>query len=180
MRKGVSPSDGDDLHEIRNAYTGIDTGVQTQDMAMVETMGPISDRTKEHLGASDAGIVHWRECVVQAVKAFLAGGTPPRARAAGGVPQGRCDGCPRPEGHRLADGRVVCHRRCAADRAGDELTRDRMVRIGIAGLGRAASGMLPAFVAHPDVAIVALAEPQDAAPRGVLRRLRRPSLSLGG
>ncbi len=37
-----------------------------------------------------------------------------------------------------------------------------MVRIGIAGLGRAASGMLPAFVAHPDVAIVALAEPQDA------------------
>ncbi len=77
MRKGVSPSDGDDLHEIRNAYTGIDTGVQTQDMAMVETMGPISDRTKEHLGASDAGIVHWRECIVRAVKAFLAGGTPP-------------------------------------------------------------------------------------------------------
>lgn len=36
-----------------------------------------------------------------------------------------------------------------------------MVRIGIVGLGRAASGLLPTMVAHPDVRVVALAEPQD-------------------
>jgi phthalate 4,5-cis-dihydrodiol dehydrogenase len=36
-----------------------------------------------------------------------------------------------------------------------------MVRIGIVGLGRAASGLLPAMHAHPDIEVVALAEPQD-------------------
>jgi phthalate 4,5-dioxygenase oxygenase subunit len=76
MLAGVRPESTDELRRVRNAYTGIDTGVQTQDMAMVETMGAISDRTREHLGASDAGIIHWRESLVRAVKGFAAGETP--------------------------------------------------------------------------------------------------------
>ena len=59
------------------AYSGIDGGVQNQDLAMIETMGPISDRTREHLGASDLGIVHFRERVVSAVASFVTGEPPP-------------------------------------------------------------------------------------------------------
>jgi phthalate 4,5-dioxygenase oxygenase subunit len=77
MRAGVAPDASTDLRKIRNAFSGINTGIQTQDMAMVETMGPISDRTKEHLGASDIGVVHFRERIVEAVKTFQAGGEPP-------------------------------------------------------------------------------------------------------
>jgi len=77
MKAGVAPRDGADLKSLWNAYSGIDTGVQTQDMAAVETMGPISDRSKEHLGASDIGIIRWREALVESVKEFIAGSEPP-------------------------------------------------------------------------------------------------------
>ena len=77
MRQGIAPAVEVDLRKVRNAYTGIDAGVQAQDMGVVETMGPISDRSKEHLGASDAGIIHWRERLIQAVIDFAAGAEPP-------------------------------------------------------------------------------------------------------
>ena len=51
---------------LRNPYlqnmgsmTGI-VGIANQDAAMQESMGPIVDRTEEHLGASDAGIIIMR------------------------------------------------------------------------------------------------------------------------
>ena len=50
-------------------FTGI-LGIPTQDMAMWESMGPIADRTREHLGASDLAILHFRRQMIAAAKRF--------------------------------------------------------------------------------------------------------------
>jgi phthalate 4,5-dioxygenase oxygenase subunit len=54
------------------SFTGI-TGIPMQDMSMWETMGPIADRSRERLGASDLAIVEFRKLMVDAVRAFEAG-----------------------------------------------------------------------------------------------------------
>jgi phthalate 4,5-dioxygenase len=41
----------------------------TQDNAVQESMGPIYDRTKEHLGVSDSGVIHMRRRLIAAAKA---------------------------------------------------------------------------------------------------------------
>jgi phthalate 4,5-dioxygenase oxygenase subunit len=56
----------------RGDFTGI-AGVPNQDMAVQESMGPIVDRTREHLGASDLAIVRFRQMMLQAARAFAAG-----------------------------------------------------------------------------------------------------------
>jgi phthalate 4,5-dioxygenase oxygenase subunit len=48
-------------------HTGI-PGIPTQDMAMWETMGPITDRSRERLGSSDAAIVRFRKVMVDAAR----------------------------------------------------------------------------------------------------------------
>ena len=53
-------------------FTGI-RGIPMQDMSMWETMGPIADRTRERVGASDLAIVEFRRIMVEAVRAFAAG-----------------------------------------------------------------------------------------------------------
>jgi phthalate 4,5-dioxygenase oxygenase subunit len=53
-------------------FTGI-YGIPNQDMAMQETMGPIADRTKEILSASDVAIVRFRQLMIEAVRRFQAG-----------------------------------------------------------------------------------------------------------
>jgi phthalate 4,5-dioxygenase oxygenase subunit len=53
-------------------FTGI-TGIPAQDMAMWESMGPIADRSADHLGSSDAAIIQFRRQMVAAAKAVLAG-----------------------------------------------------------------------------------------------------------
>ncbi len=53
-------------------FTGI-RGIPMQDMAMWETMGPIADRSRERLGASDLAIVEFRRIMVEAVRAVAAG-----------------------------------------------------------------------------------------------------------
>jgi len=65
-------------------HTGI-PGIPNQDMAMWETMGPIADRSQEHLGASDIAIVQFRRIMVDAVKRF-ARGEPAIGTAAPHVP----------------------------------------------------------------------------------------------
>jgi len=55
-------------------FTGI-KGIPAQDMAMWESMGPITDRGGELLGSSDLAIVHFRRCMVEAARRFLADGT---------------------------------------------------------------------------------------------------------
>jgi phthalate 4,5-dioxygenase oxygenase subunit len=71
---------GQDLARMkRGDHTGID-GIPNQDMAMWETMGPIADRTRERVGASDVAIVQFRRIMIDAVRRF-AGGEPPPGTA---------------------------------------------------------------------------------------------------
>lgn len=53
-------------------FTGIE-GIPTQDMAMWESMGPIADRSEDHLGSSDAAIIQFRRQMVAAARDFQAG-----------------------------------------------------------------------------------------------------------
>ncbi len=53
-------------------FTGI-TGFPNQDVAMWLTMGPIADRTRDRLGASDLAIVEFRRQMIDAVRAFASG-----------------------------------------------------------------------------------------------------------
>ncbi|HEY3178600.1 MAG TPA: Rieske 2Fe-2S domain-containing protein [Casimicrobiaceae bacterium] len=55
-------------------FTGI-RGIPMQDMAMWASMGPITDRTRDRLGASDLAIVEFRRIMVEAVRRFVAEGT---------------------------------------------------------------------------------------------------------
>jgi phthalate 4,5-dioxygenase oxygenase subunit len=56
-------------------YTGIDV-VRNQDTAVQESMGPIFDRSKEHLGVSDTAIIRMRRRMLDAVRAFSDGAEP--------------------------------------------------------------------------------------------------------
>lgn len=53
-------------------FTGIQ-GIPGQDMAMWESMGPIADRSEDHLGSSDVAIIQFRRQMVAAAKACAAG-----------------------------------------------------------------------------------------------------------
>ena len=53
-------------------FTGI-SGISNQDIAMWETMGSITDRSKDKLGASDFAVVIFRQIMIEAVKRVLAG-----------------------------------------------------------------------------------------------------------
>jgi phthalate 4,5-dioxygenase oxygenase subunit len=50
-------------------YTGV-VGIAVQDQMITESMGPIEDRTKEHLGTSDKMIALTRRVMIKAVTAF--------------------------------------------------------------------------------------------------------------
>lgn len=56
-------------------YTGIE-GFATQDACVTESMGPICDRTEEHLGASDAYVIALRRFLLKAVAEFQKGADP--------------------------------------------------------------------------------------------------------
>ncbi len=56
-------------------YTGIE-GINTQDHAITESMGPIVDRTQEHLGTTDRAVVAGRHLLLQAVQRVQQGGEP--------------------------------------------------------------------------------------------------------
>jgi phthalate 4,5-dioxygenase oxygenase subunit len=48
-------------------FTGI-KGIPSQDMAMWESMGPITDRTEDNLGLSDIAVVQFRRQMIAAAK----------------------------------------------------------------------------------------------------------------
>jgi len=48
-------------------FTGIE-GTNTQDFALQETMGPIYDRTQEHLGSADTAIIRMRRMLIDSAK----------------------------------------------------------------------------------------------------------------
>jgi phenylpropionate dioxygenase-like ring-hydroxylating dioxygenase large terminal subunit len=93
---GYLPSTGDPLTKWRTAankdnnylfdmeaqrttlFSGI-PGVKLQDVAMTEGMGPVLDRTIEHLGTTDGAIIEMRKQVLNALKALRDGGIVPPA-----------------------------------------------------------------------------------------------------
>jgi phthalate 4,5-dioxygenase len=77
-------------------YTGI-TGLWTQDVAVQESMGPIVDRSREHLGTVDGGIIAARQLALRAARALQDQGTPP-------------PGCDTPEAFRVRPAAIVLPR----------------------------------------------------------------------
>ena len=57
------------------SVTGIQSVTQ-QDRAVTETMGPIYDRTKEHLGTSDVAIIQMRRRMMRETRALMEGHEP--------------------------------------------------------------------------------------------------------
>lgn len=57
-------------------YSGIE-GIAIQDASLQESMGPIQDRTREHLTGTDRGIVQARRKLMAAATALAEHGTPP-------------------------------------------------------------------------------------------------------
>ena len=56
-------------------FTGI-TGVSEQDAAIQDSQGPIQDRTREHLGPTDIGVVEFRKLMMGAARRLAAGEAP--------------------------------------------------------------------------------------------------------
>ncbi len=78
------------------SYSGI-PGIRQQDMAVTETMGPIYNRSREHLGTSDSMIIRTRRRWIAAAKAFRDEGIlPPNVDA--------------PEVYRIRSGEVILPR----------------------------------------------------------------------
>jgi len=60
-----------------DSFTGI-AGIHQQDQAVTESMGPIYDRSQEHLGTSDAMVIRTRRRVINAARALRdSAATPP-------------------------------------------------------------------------------------------------------
>ncbi|MEM7748351.1 MAG: Rieske 2Fe-2S domain-containing protein [Pseudomonadota bacterium] len=62
-------------------YTGI-RGISEQDAAVQDSQGEIVDRTKEHLGPTDLGIMRFRKCIMEAAKSLQDGQEPSAVLAA--------------------------------------------------------------------------------------------------
>ncbi len=68
---------GFDPHEQEHdTYTGMGADINVHDQWAVESMGPIQDRTQEHLGKSDKAIVAYRKMLVKAIEQAGKGETP--------------------------------------------------------------------------------------------------------
>ena len=66
-----------DREEMRTrTFAGLGFSFQEQDRFAVESQGAISDRTREHLGASDRGIVAMRRQMLNAIEEMKAGREP--------------------------------------------------------------------------------------------------------
>lgn len=65
-------------------------GVVAEDHAVCESMGPIYDRTREHLGTSDVAVIRFRRLMIAAARAHEEGQAPPGL--AGPVPYRRLRG----------------------------------------------------------------------------------------
>ena len=58
-------------------FTGMEDETPVQDAAMQESMGAIVDRSREHLGASDAAIIRMRRRLLSAARSLADGGGAP-------------------------------------------------------------------------------------------------------
>lgn len=77
--KPIRNRDNDYLIDRHNqkhtTYTGV-RGVAEQDAMIQESQGPIADRTREHLTATDAGVVKFRRLMMGGAKALAEGREP--------------------------------------------------------------------------------------------------------
>ena len=64
------------LQSSGKSYTGI-KGIGMQDCGIQESMGPIADRTREHLGVSDTIIIKLRRFLLQTLENVAGGQQPP-------------------------------------------------------------------------------------------------------
>jgi hypothetical protein len=65
---------GFNVHEQLTAtYTGMGFDINVHDQWAVESQGPIQDRTREHLGTTDKGIIAYRRLLVDAIEKTQAG-----------------------------------------------------------------------------------------------------------
>jgi phenylpropionate dioxygenase-like ring-hydroxylating dioxygenase large terminal subunit len=68
---------GFDPHEqATHTYTGMGEDINVHDQWAVESMGPVQNRTREHLGTSDKGIVQYRRMLKQQIEKVASGGKP--------------------------------------------------------------------------------------------------------
>jgi phenylpropionate dioxygenase-like ring-hydroxylating dioxygenase large terminal subunit len=58
-----------DAQERDDEYSGI-AGIHLQDQAITESMGPVYDRSQEHLGSSDAMVIRVRRLLLKAARAL--------------------------------------------------------------------------------------------------------------
>jgi len=72
---GFSPEE-----QRTRTYLGMgEADINVHDQWAVESMGPIQDRTREHLGTTDKVIIANRRMLLKAIETVRAGGTPPMA-----------------------------------------------------------------------------------------------------
>ena len=77
-RIGKANDYGYDAAEQRGStYTGMGADINVHDQWAVESMGSVQDRTQEHLGRSDVGIIAYRRLLRRAIQAAGAGETVP-------------------------------------------------------------------------------------------------------
>jgi hypothetical protein len=65
--------------QATRTYTGMGMDVNVHDQWAVESSGAIVDRTQEHLGKSDVGIIKYRKLLQGGIRALTDGGRPPFA-----------------------------------------------------------------------------------------------------
>ncbi|MGE3325554.1 MAG: Rieske 2Fe-2S domain-containing protein [Acidimicrobiia bacterium] len=71
---------GQDRQAMRDGhFSGFVGNLLQEDIVVQASMGPIVDRTKEHLSTSDVAIIHLRRVLLDALATAAAGGTPPGA-----------------------------------------------------------------------------------------------------
>ncbi|MFM9982884.1 MAG: Rieske 2Fe-2S domain-containing protein [Burkholderiales bacterium] len=62
--------------QLKATYTGMGNDINVHDQWAVESPGPIQDRTREHLGTTDKGIIAYRKLLVEAIEKNAAGEKP--------------------------------------------------------------------------------------------------------
>ncbi|MBB3181283.1 aromatic ring-hydroxylating dioxygenase subunit alpha [Variovorax sp. Sphag1AA] len=63
--------------QLKQTYTGMGEDINVHDQWACESMGPIQNRTREHLGTTDKGIVAYRRMLLEAIDSTMAGDKPP-------------------------------------------------------------------------------------------------------
>jgi phthalate 4,5-dioxygenase len=77
-RKNKRNDYGYSVDEQRSAtYTGMGLDINVHDQWACESLGPIQDRTREHLGTTDKAILAYRRLLVKAIEATQAGDAAP-------------------------------------------------------------------------------------------------------